>query len=48
VPVVHRGAYEFGGLNRNEDFVPQSHPTDGTPPAVSGGTDAGLQPLASA
>jgi cytochrome c oxidase subunit 1 len=48
VPVVHRGAYEFGGLNGNEDFVPQSHPTDVTPPAVSGGADPGLQPLASA
>jgi cytochrome c oxidase subunit 1 len=47
-PVVHRGAYEFGGLNRTEDFVPQSHPTDGAPPARPGGTDPGLQPLASA
>jgi cytochrome c oxidase subunit I len=47
-PVVHRGAYEFGGLNRTEDFVTQSHPTDGAPPAMSGGTDPGLQPLAPA
>ena len=46
-PVVYRGAYEFGGLNRTEDFASQTLPTDSTPPAMPGGTDPGLRPLAS-
>jgi len=45
LPVVYRGAYEFGVPNGAEDFAPQSLPTDGTPPAMPGGTDPGLQPL---
>ena len=47
VPVVYRGAYEFGGLGRAEDFASQTLPTDSTPPAMPGGTDPGLRPVAS-
>jgi cytochrome c oxidase subunit 1 len=46
-PVVYRGAYEFGGLNGAEDFASQTLPTDSAPPAMPGGTDPGLRPVAS-
>jgi cytochrome c oxidase subunit 1 len=46
-PVVYRGAYEFGGLNGTEDFASQTLPTDSAPPAMPGGTDPGLRPVAS-
>jgi cytochrome c oxidase subunit 1 len=48
-PVVYRGAYEFGAWHgassSAEDFALQSLPTDGTPSALPGRTDPGLQPL---
>ena len=47
VPVVYRGAYEFGGLDPSEDFASQTLPTDSTPPPMPGGTDPGLRPVAS-
>src|SRR4029077_1240838 len=45
-PVVYRGAYEFGVLNGAEDFASQTLPTDSAPPAMPGGTDPGLRPVA--
>jgi len=44
-PVVYRGAYEFGVSCSEADFALQSGPADGTPPAMSGGTEPGLKCL---
>jgi cytochrome c oxidase subunit I len=49
VPVVYRGAYEFGvsklGAPNAEDFASQSLPACSAPPTAPSGTDSGLQPL---